>query len=53
MVNNYNKGLMGVSNTNYTSKLFINEDLPEVRDFQIRYIIDYSPMIFLKKLSDF
>ena len=30
-------GSMGVSNTNYNSKLFINADLPEVKKFRQRY----------------
>ena len=30
-------GMMGVSNTNYTSKLFINADLVEVKEFRSRY----------------
>ena len=39
MVDYDKTGMMGVSNTNYTSKLLINADIPEVRQFRQRYAI--------------
>ena len=33
----HNVGVMGVSNTNFALKLFINEDFPKVKDFIARY----------------
>ncbi|KAJ1402515.1 Nucleic acid-binding, OB-fold [Sesbania bispinosa] len=56
------KGSVGVSNTTYNSKLFINTNIPEIEDFQMRYSIQLrvvdetdsaSFILFDKEASNF